>query len=208
MRALAERAGTSISAAHYHFGSKDALLRAVLHRRIEPINARRLERLRQCEASAAPGPASLEDLLDAFIRPSVEAWQAATEGSLRCARHIVAQLHADAHDRMAALRAELFGPTQADFLRALGRALPDRSQAELELGLQLVVGLLVHVVGGHVPVGVAGAEGVEGGEAKMAEGAEQSALDQNALTLRIIDFAAAGLRAKSLTPRDDREVDG
>jgi len=96
MRALAERAGTSISAAHYHFGSKDALLRAVLHRRIEPINARRLVRLRQCEASAAPGPASLEDLLDAFIRPSVEAWQAATEGSLRRARHIVAQLHADA----------------------------------------------------------------------------------------------------------------
>jgi len=42
----------------------------------------------------------------------------------------------------------------------------------------------------------------------MAEGAEQSALDQDALTLRIIDFAAAGLRAKSLTPRDDREVDG
>jgi AcrR family transcriptional regulator len=197
MRALAERACASVSAAHYHFGSKHELLRAVLQRRIEPINARRLECLRECEANAAPEPASLEDLLDAFIRPSVEAWQSA-EGAHRRARHVVAQLHADAHDRMSALRAELFGPTLAHFQRALRRALPDRSESELELGLQLVVGLLVHVVGGHVPIGV---------EDGAADPAGSRGLEREALTQRMVDFAAAGLRAKSLTPRDARGAD-
>jgi AcrR family transcriptional regulator len=184
MRALAERAGTSVSAAHYHFGSKHALLRAVLHRRIEPINALRLDRLRALEAAAAPEPVALEDLIDAFVRPSVEAWQL-TDDSRERARHIVAQLHADGHAAMQALRVELFRPTMERFLAALGAALPDRSLDELELGLHLVVGQLVHIVGGNARGG--------------ADGEGHLALDREALIQRMIDFSAAGLRAKSLT---------
>ena len=43
MRAITQAADTSLSAANYHFGSKQALIEAALVRRIEPLNRRRLE---------------------------------------------------------------------------------------------------------------------------------------------------------------------
>ncbi len=77
LRAVTQAAGTSVSAANYHFGSKQALLRATLRRRVEPMNRLRLERLDALEAAAAGAPLSLEALLDAFLRPAFEVRAAA-----------------------------------------------------------------------------------------------------------------------------------
>ena len=37
LRAVASRAGANLAAAHYHFGSKEGLLRACVHRRLQPV---------------------------------------------------------------------------------------------------------------------------------------------------------------------------
>ena len=38
LRSIASRADVNLASAHYHFGSKEGLLGACLHRRIGPIN--------------------------------------------------------------------------------------------------------------------------------------------------------------------------
>jgi len=180
MRALAGSAGTSVSAANYHFGSKRALLRQVLVRRLEPINRRRLDGLSALESRAGGEGTPLEQLLDVFLRPSFEAWREADRAGTAGYRHIAAMLHADPHEAIAEFKVELFRPVLDRFVEALARSLPGSGRNELRLGLQLVVGMLVHVVGGHTVL-------------SAGDGPETLA-DEDVLA-RLIRFASAGLRA-------------
>jgi AcrR family transcriptional regulator len=72
MRALTQAAGVSVSAANYHFGSKEALLRATPLRRVEPLNRRRLECLDEVERDAVGQPLILESILEAIQRPIID----------------------------------------------------------------------------------------------------------------------------------------
>jgi AcrR family transcriptional regulator len=185
MRALSERARTSISAAHYHFGGKLELVRAVLLRRIEPMNAHRLDRLGALRRGAAPDPPALEPVLDAFLRPSVEAWRGLEETSGPRTRHILAQLHADPDRHLGELKIELFGPVVDRFVEVLAEILPDRQEHEISLDLHFVVGMLLQVVGGEVQ------------ECRSRSPHEARGVDDEMLLRRMVDFAAAGLRAKT-----------
>ena len=53
----------NIAAVNYHFGTKDALLGAVLERHIAPVNKQRLELFDRAEAEAGSDGADLEDLV-------------------------------------------------------------------------------------------------------------------------------------------------
>jgi AcrR family transcriptional regulator len=66
------------SAAHYHFGSKDALIEAVSSYRLARVNGRRLERLAALEARVEPP--SLRELVEAMIFPMVEEIETAPGG--------------------------------------------------------------------------------------------------------------------------------
>ena len=70
-RSLTDAAGVSLSAIHYHFGSKEAVFSEVFSRRAALLTKRRVELL---EAARRYGgrPPSLESILDAFLRPAFE----------------------------------------------------------------------------------------------------------------------------------------
>ncbi len=70
LRAVTAAAGTNLAAVNYHFGSKAALLPAVVSRILEPVNARQLELLEALEA--AETTASVEQLVEAFVLPIVD----------------------------------------------------------------------------------------------------------------------------------------
>src|SRR5216684_352182 len=65
LRTIIADAQVNLAAIHYHLHSKEALLDAVILRRLEPINRRRLEMLDTCEQ-----PASLEAIIEAFLGPA------------------------------------------------------------------------------------------------------------------------------------------
>lgn len=64
-------AGVNVAAVHYHFGSKETLLRAVLDRIIRPLNEMRLRLLDEALAGSAGRPLPVETVLEAFIRPDL-----------------------------------------------------------------------------------------------------------------------------------------
>src|SRR5205807_225879 len=67
LRAIIADAKVNLAAIHYHYHSKEALLDAVILRRLAPVNRERLELLDACEQA---GPPSLEAVLEAFLAPA------------------------------------------------------------------------------------------------------------------------------------------
>ena len=67
LRDITTEANVNLAAVNYHFQSKDSLIDAVIARRIEPVNHRRLEML-----EAAGTNPTLEQILAAFLEPVLE----------------------------------------------------------------------------------------------------------------------------------------
>src|SRR3954465_15455194 len=70
LRQIINKAGVNIAAVHYHFGSKEELLDAVVLRKAGPVNEARLAALRRVEEEAGEGPLDVERVLDSFFAPT------------------------------------------------------------------------------------------------------------------------------------------
>jgi len=71
LRTLTAEAGVNLAAVNYHYGTKEALLRAVIARRLDPLNRIRLETLEGIRSRAllrGESP-SVEEIIRAFIAP-------------------------------------------------------------------------------------------------------------------------------------------
>jgi AcrR family transcriptional regulator len=189
MRAVTQAAGASVSAANYHFGSKEALLRATLMRCVGPLNERRLARLDALEAEAGGRPLELETILEAFLRPVFEEHASSVDATARF-RQVAARIYSDPPDVVAAMKRELFGPILVRFVGALVAALPDKPREEIELGFQLTVGVMVHVISGHLVTAPNWED--DGCECWTSRLSNESVLQQ------MIAYVAAGLRAGSV----------
>jgi AcrR family transcriptional regulator len=71
LRHIISKAQVNLAAVHYHFGSKQDLLDQVVMRKAGPMNERRMQFLDQFEAEAAPEPASIEKIIEAFVAPAI-----------------------------------------------------------------------------------------------------------------------------------------
>ena len=151
MRAVTHEAGVSVSAANYHFGSKEALLRETLGRVIQPLNRVRLERLDALERESTGAGLALESLLDAFLRPAIELRDESSLGRARY-RQLAARLFSDPPDVVAGLKRDHFGPVVLRFVHSLQRALPDRDPEQVEMAFELTIGMMVHVIAGQMDV--------------------------------------------------------
>ena len=190
MRAVTQAAGAAVSAANYHFGSKEALLAAVMRRRVEPINARRIEVLGRLEDEAAAGGVlCLEDVLDAFFRPSFEQFaRAREEGRGSFPRQVAARLYADPPETVEKLKVEVFSEVNERFRSAFARALPGAPASRVRLVQHLAIASMMHVLAGQLDEELAA----------MLEGeATGSEAPYEPLLSALITQAAAGARAFS-----------
>src|SRR3546814_17956189 len=69
MRQITSEAGVNLAAVTYHFGSKEALVQAVLKRRLSILNQERLRLLDHHAAEAGRDPLTPSQILDAFFGP-------------------------------------------------------------------------------------------------------------------------------------------
>jgi len=72
LREVVRAAGArNATAVHFHFRSKDGLLRAVVARRMDALSAERIDGLRRVAAAAGDAPPDLRAVVDAALRPTV-----------------------------------------------------------------------------------------------------------------------------------------
>ncbi len=176
VRAVTQAAGVSVSAANYHFGTKEALVRATIWRALAPMNARRLERLDALETAALGSAApSVEQLIDAFLRPAFELkmWDGPD-----IYERFAAQLHGGPPEFEGRVKLELLNPSFQRFVDALARALPDRRRPDLALAFQFALGASLHVLRGHAE--------------RLADAAP---LPSEEVLRRLVRFASDGIRA-------------
>src|ERR1700688_1674576 len=71
LRSIIADAQGNRAAIHYRYHSKEALLDAVILRRLEPLNRPRLHLSDACELAAGDKPATLEAVIEAFLAPAL-----------------------------------------------------------------------------------------------------------------------------------------
>lgn len=169
LRDITSHAGVNLAAVNYHFQTKDHLIDAVIARRIEPVNARRLEML----DAAGPEPA-LEQLLEAFLRPALEF-------RTKALAPLIGRVLSNPDLFVDRIFNVHMAPVAAKFAAAFGRALPSLPPAEIAWRLHFTVGVMTHtLLWGHVfPRVTNGLCSVD---------------DHEALLQRSIQFLAAGFR--------------
>jgi AcrR family transcriptional regulator len=169
IRAVAERAGVQLSLVHYHFGSKQAMLVAVLEHENEQLL------VRQQALFAGPEPLSMkwraacrfleDDLESGYVRILWELWAAGLADE---------QLAARWREATAGWR-RLIAEVVEDWSREVGLELPISATAVATLVANLFQGLEVEILAGvleaeapHLEVLEAVAQLIEGIEARAS----------------------------------------
>ena len=145
LRAVTKAARVNLAAVNYHFGSKTNLMRAVIERRVAPINAARLERLDALVAEHAPSPIPLEQIFDALFRPMF-AHAAGSKGNDLQFMQMVGRALTEPADFMRKMHKEFFAELSRRFLTELKRACPELSEPQLQLRFYLSVSTMLGTI--------------------------------------------------------------
>ena len=148
MRQVAERAQTNIASAHYHFGSKEGMVLEMLKRRIEPINAQRLQYLEESRKLAGESSLPVREIFRALILPiSFEIAKSMTS------REILAQLVARSFTEPARfiqkMHRRFFGELSEIFINELQRTYPNASKKELYWNLHIAISSMLGTLAQH-----------------------------------------------------------
>jgi len=181
MRAITSNAGVNVAAANYHFGSKEALLKATLARRIGPVNEERLRLLEAVEAESGRRRPAVEKALEALIAPALRLSRDKRRGG-RMFMMLLGRIFADPGDRLQTLFLEQFKDIGGRFMPVFQRALPKLPPVELMWRIHFVIGVMAHTMTDtqklrHISQGACDPEDIEG------------------IVGRMVAFLAAGMKA-------------
>jgi AcrR family transcriptional regulator len=168
LRSVIAAAGVNLAAVHYHFHSKEALLDAVVMRRVEPMNRERLALLEEYERAAGGEPPTLEAVLTALLAPPVRLTR---QPGFAMFAKLMGRLYLEGD---VPLVHKYFGAIFKRFMAAIRRILPDLPENEFLWRAYFAQGVMACALRGRPEmVGATGELTVE----------------------RLVSFISAGLRA-------------
>lgn len=137
LRAITSAAGVNLAAAHYYFGSKQGLFKAVFCRCVEPINEQRLLALDALlKETAVP---DLRDILAAFIRPVML-------HSNQDTLDLMAQMTAEPEELIKPILAEQFGSLITRYTAGLRLVFPEMREQDLNVRFAFVIGAMLQTI--------------------------------------------------------------
>lgn len=125
----------NLAAVNYHFQSKDSLMEAVICRRIEPVNRRRLELLE----ATAENP-TVEEILRAFLIPVI------VELNIGSVAPLLGRALGDPGQFLERIFRTQFAPMAQRFTEALSKVLPGLPEEEIVWRQHLMVGGMTHLL--------------------------------------------------------------
>lgn len=179
LRAIARQAGVNQAMIAYYFGSKEGLFEAVIRRRADHINQQRQEML---DALLARGNPTLEELMDAFIRPAMELARDRTRGGYSYVK-LIAALVSSTDDLALRVVHDCFDWIAQRYIEAIKSAQPGLGHSAATRGyiLSIAVAMTASVMEGRA-LGLASDDGYD--QADTAE-----------LVRISVAYSAAGIRA-------------
>lgn len=195
LRRITRTADVNLAAIHYHFGSKEDLVDAVVARIARPL----------CEAQEAAleaaGDAAVRDVLRAFLEPVMASQPTAEQGARLGA--LLSRLQAQPADQVESLFQRHFGATSARFVAALQAALPDHPREVVADRFRFAMGVVTHVFSGAFAL-----DTISGHPCELAAPEREPELASS-----LLSFLVAGLEAphpgpdrlRALTPPSDAQ---
>ncbi|MDA7617799.1 TetR family transcriptional regulator [Verrucomicrobia bacterium] len=181
MRSVVSLAKVNVAAAHYHFGSREALVEAVLTRRLEPINQRRLDNLNMLEVHG--GALDLEEILRALFAPAVSTICGAESAQRNVAR-LIGRMFSEPSAPLQAFLKHRFQEVFDRYSTALRRILPTLPDDDFYWRIHFMLGALCQTLCDQERPGLLSGGIIDGHSS-------EDALEQ------LVAFVAGGLRASS-----------
>lgn len=184
LRAIIATAGVNLAAIHYHFRTKEGLIRAVIERRFAPLNDERLALLDQFEREAAGDSPGVGRILEAFLSPMLRVGLADSEQGhllMQLGGHILLQ----AGETVERAVGSEFQRVASRFLAAFQRALPGVSKQEIAWRINFTIGAAAKAMFGGVPLQVLSSAARENLQER----------DVKRVIQRLIAYTAAGMKA-------------
>lgn len=178
LREITSAAGVNSAAAHYHFGSKDAVLEELFVQRARPVAEGREKLLSQLKLNRQGRPV-LEDVLRAFLKPALELLK--TPEGVAFTR-LRARIVFEPEEVRRQILNKSFDRTNEMTLQALAKALPHLPSVELYWRFHFLLATMVYTMAKSGRI-----ESMTKGEIDTSN--VEVALDQ------MVRFVAAGFRA-------------
>ena len=187
LRSVIANAEVNLAAVHYHFRSKEGLVRAVIERRFTPVNDERLRLLAKYETQAKNGREfQVEEILEAFLAPMLRVGLLHS-GRGRLLMQLAGRLLQASDGTLEKVAAGEFEQVAARFIAALQRALPNLPKREIAWRMNFTIGAAARALFGGIPARVLSSASHESLQERDVEQVLQ----------RLICYTAAGMRATS-----------
>ena len=185
LRNIIASARVNLAAVHYHYGSKQALIHAVIARRLRPINEERLAKLAEARANAGKQPVKLERVLECLFRPLFRL-QANPKAGPTFAR-LVGRVMGERNEGLQKFMMGELAEVIIQFSAAFETALPGLAREETDWRSHFMAGAMAHTL-------------CNADLLVRFTGTDAGASDYETTVRRLIDFTAAGFRAEVSPP--------
>ena len=180
----------NLAAIHYHFRSKEGLIRAVIERRFSPVNDKRLRLLAEYENREDGKALLVEEILVAFLAPMLRVGLL-DSGQRRLLMQLGGRLLQPSDGMLEKTAGSEFKRVAVRFLAALHKALPALAKQEIAWRMNFTIGAAARALFGGIPVKVISSASRE----NLQERDVQRVLQQ------LISYTAAGMKAPAGSQR-------
>ncbi|HEX5392096.1 MAG TPA: TetR/AcrR family transcriptional regulator [Rhodocyclaceae bacterium] len=183
-RMVTTEAKVNLAAVNYHFGSKEALMQAVLRRRLAILNQERLRVLDEAEAAANGSPLKPSQIVDGFFGTLLRMAEDESKGGHTFQR-LIGRTLTEPATFIRTFLAEEYADVMDRYKAALFKALPDVPKAEIVWRFHFMLGATSYAIAGTDALQLV----------TDLQIAEDEGTQSQKLLPRLMSFLLGGLRA-------------